>query len=92
MKYTWSEIYDSIWYGEEFALFYQGKRYFLQAWEKDGNHYREIDDYDTYEDYFLLNREFPSREEAAQAVLEAKVFDGKTIKEIYENAEIADWD
>ena len=36
MKYTWSEIYDSIWYGEEFALFYQGKRYFLQAWEKDG--------------------------------------------------------
>lgn len=94
MHNTWPEIYDAIWTGEEFAILFNGKRYFFQGWvDDDGTHHREIDDDDNEDssNYYLLNNSFSTREEAVKSVIEATVFEGKNIKQIYELAQIVDY-
>ena len=76
--------------GEELLFVFEGKKYFVQGWTKDGTKHMECWLYEEASKPYLWERDSDSMAENAKDFLSAPIWGGKTFVEIEEAVEWVD--
>jgi hypothetical protein len=88
---TWTEFYDYLYYGDETMLKYQDNRYFIQGWFEHQKYYLQVQNWKApEEEWNLFETSNTTQQECVDKLLDAKVFEGKTIKDIFEDSILVD--
>ena len=90
MSEKWSDIYEAIFYGDEILIDYRGKKYFIQGWYQNDLFHLEMWEYYKENPPTLFEADKQTRQECADLFLSAKLFDGKTIKDVLDDVEWVD--
>lgn len=82
-----SEFMDQLYYGEEMMLHYNGRHYFFTGNPVKGGSERRVEDWwapadDEVEVWWGVA---PTREEVRKLFLNAPIFEGKTILEVWDD-------
>jgi hypothetical protein len=88
MTNSWAEVYEAIYYGDEITIECKGKKYFIQGWDKNESHFLSVYVWEGDEDGdYTYEVESSTREERVKSFQQSKLFDGKTLKEVWDEAE-----
>ena len=83
---------DTIHYGEDISLIYEGKRLFIDGWWDNNNYTLRMFDYDNPDEKSIYNFEITNddREKVVNEFLNKKIWEGKTFLEEAKNIEWTD--
>jgi hypothetical protein len=89
---THAEVYEALYYGDEMMIEYHQRKLFIQGWDKNNLHYLEVVDWEgkTDEETYVFESVSVTREERVKSFQKAKIFEGKTLSEVWDDAEWID--
>ncbi|MDR3190767.1 MAG: hypothetical protein LBT80_06105 [Lactobacillaceae bacterium] len=93
MKHTtWPELLDHFYHGDEIMISYHNKNYFVQGYTVDEGFYLEVSDWHARDDeeWILFSITSNNDQEAVDKLINAKIFDGKNIRQAFDEAELVE--
>ena len=85
------DFINGLYYGYEMLFEYNGIKYFIQGWTKNGKSYMFLDIPDKNQNDYLWKYEAPTMRECADAFLSEKLWSNKNFYEIEKDVDWVDW-